>query len=279
MKASNDKLGDTAPWTNSIVRVLSGGLAADSAIVYLLGDTVLQVSPPDYPHVIREMTAKADLAREKLGPDLARPIPNPLGEWEINGVSCALFEKFNPISSNRLIRIVQRRKLSGLVLAWLRGVSAVDGGPNVRAIDCIAAMADCPSEFLQFAAQKALAAVKSRRFEARSRVMHGDLWVGNVLLDPSGEREFIIIDWRGSEADGFPIFDLVRFAGSLGLSSRALRIELAAHAERLGCALQDTRTYLLAALGHIWMNLDQFPAERFAAMGDSSLRRLDSALA
>jgi hypothetical protein len=97
-------------------------------------------------------------------------------------------------------------------------------------------------------------------------------------LDPSGEREFMVIDWRGSQVDGFPIFDLVRFAESAGLSSKALRAELAQHAERLECGIGDTRDYLSAALGLIWANLDQFPPERFALMGTRNLQTLEAAL-
>jgi hypothetical protein len=88
----------------------------------------------------------------------------------------------------------------------------------------------------------------------------------------------MIIDWGGSSVDGLGIFDLVKFAESARLSPRALNAELTAHAERLGCSLPQTRIYLVAALGYIWHNLNQFPAEKFAMMAESNLGTLDAAL-
>jgi aminoglycoside phosphotransferase (APT) family kinase protein len=131
---------------------------------------------------------------------------------------------------------------------------------------------------LQEAAERALAKAQADQFLLHSRVMHGDLWLGNVMLDPSKMREFMIIDWGGSSVDGLPIFDLVKFAESAGLPPRVLNTELVAHAERLGCSLEQTRIYLVAALGYTWQNLNQFPPERFKVMAENSLRTIDEAL-
>lgn len=262
-------------------RLLSAGITADSAKIYSIEDdrpTVLKASPPEFPKVISELVGKARLVHETLGSQLGRPVPLPIDEWEANGVSCALYERFKPISNNRLVRLIQLRKITPLVLNWLRRVAAIDRGVSETAESNLKALAECPYASLRNAAKDALADVREGVFRPRSRLMHGDLWLGNVLLDPSGARDFRIIDWRGSEIDGFPIFDLVKFAESSKLRPSALRVELTAHAKILGCAVQDTRSYLLAALGHIWLNLDQFPPERFAAMGVRNLRSLDAAL-
>jgi hypothetical protein len=165
-----------------------------------------------------------------------------------------------------------------LVLTWLRGVAALDRGISDQGETCLKALVDCPYATLRGPAEAALASVQSGAFVPQSRIMHGDFWVGNVMLDPAGVRPFILIDWRGSNVDGFPIFDLVKFAQSSSLGRRALRAELGAHAERLGCDIGDTRSYLLAALGYIWIHLEQFPPERFLAMGENCLATLNNAL-
>jgi len=259
-------------------RLSSFGLTSDATSVYLLGATVLKVSPPTFPNVIRDMTKKAKQAREILGDELGRVIPRPLGEWDMDGVSCALFEELSPISSTRIKRIVQLNRIKSAVLRWLREVVKIDRGVNCQAETCLRALSECPYRSFQFPAESALARLTAGDFVARSTVMHSDLWIGNILLDPLGTREFVVIDWRGSSVNGFPIFDLVKFAASARLSRSILRAELVAHAKLLGCDLQDTRSYLLAALGHVWLSLDQFPPDRFAAMAAESLQTLEFAL-
>lgn len=258
---------------------LSSGLLDDCASVYRVDhNRVLKVSPPAFPNVAREMAEKADMARACLGNDLGWAVAKVLRHWEENGVSCALFEELTNISDNRVKRFIQVRRVTPPVLTWLRAVAALDHGISDQGETCLQALVGCPYEALRAPAEVALATVRSGTFVPRSRIMHSDFWVGNVMLDPAGVRPFVLIDWRGSNVDGFPIFDLVKFAQSSGLGRRALRAELAAHAEALGCDIRDTRSYLLAALGYIWIHLEQFPPERFLAMGENCLATLDNAL-
>jgi hypothetical protein len=264
---------------SAMPKLLSTGLVDDSAIVYRVDQNlVLKVSPPAFPNVAREMAEKADMARDCLGDGLNWAVARVLRQWEANGVSCALFEALTSISDNRVKRFVQVKRLAPAALKWLRDVAALDRGITKQGEACLQALADCPYATLGGPAKAALGSVQSGAFVPRSRIMHSDFWVGNVMLDPTGARPFVLIDWRGSTVDGFPIFDLIKFAQSAGVGRKALRAELAAHAERLGCDIRDTRSYLLAALGYIWMHLEQFPPERFLVMGENCLATLDNAL-
>jgi hypothetical protein len=259
--------------------ILSSGLLGDCAIVYRVDDKrVLKVSPAAFPNVAREMAEKADIARNCLGHGLSWAVAVVLSQWETDGVSCALFEELTTISKNRVKRFVQIKRVTPAVLSWLRDVAALDRGISNQGETCLQALADCPYERLREPAKAALARVQSGAFVPRSRIMHADFWVGNVMLDPTGARPFVLIDWRGSTIDGFPIFDLVKFAQSSRLSRKLLRAELGAHADRLGCDILETRSYLLAALGYIWIHLDQFPPDRFLTMGERCLAALDNAL-
>lgn len=264
------------------LRLLSSGMTADATRTFEVkgeSPTILQVSPEAFPDVVRESAEKAKAARAALGDALEWAVLTPIDVWEINGVSCALFERLKPISANRSRRYLQRRRVVPAVIEWLHKVAEIDRGSNGEAQTVLTALADCPYAPLRIAADQALARLDRGLFVPRYRVMHADFWIGNILLDPSIRRDFVVIDWRGSLVDGYPIFDLIRFADSVKLAPAALRSGLQRHAEALGCALEDTRSYLLAALGHIWLNLDQFPPERFAAMAESNLRTIESALA
>jgi hypothetical protein len=263
------------------IETLSVGMTVDGVGVYLVNDggtSVLQVSPREFPKVVFELTEKIDAARKVLGEKLGWCIPVPLDRWEVNGISCALFEAFTPISRGRVRRFLQLEKIKSPVLSWLGQIAAIDRGPADEAERCLKALVGCPYDTLRTSAIGALNRLERGSFAPRYRVMHGDLTLGNVLLDRSKRREFMIIDWRGSDVDGYPIFDLVKFAEAVGLRPRALRAELSEHANRLACEIEDTRSYLLMGLGYIWLNLDQFPPERFAAMADRNLNTLDAAL-
>lgn len=265
--------------STAMPELLSSGMLDDCASVYRVGDNlVLKVSPAAFPNVAREMAERASQASEVLGDDLAWAVPVLFKQWDVDGVSCVLFEELTKISDSRVKRFVQVRKITPAVLEWLRRVAALDRGVSNQAESCLRALADCPYEIFRGPAENALASVKSGEFIARSRLMHSDFWIGNVMLDPSGVRPFVLIDWRGSTIDGFPIFDLVKFAESAGLSRKALRAELAAHSEALGCAIQEARIYLLAALGYIWIHLEQFPPDRFREMAENCLLTFDNAL-
>jgi len=236
------------------------------------------MSPAAFPSAIRRAVERNCIAREVLGPELGRVIPTPLAQWESQGISCALFKQFRPLSNWPVKRHLQMRRITPRVLCWLRGVAQLDRGKSVKSEQALRALAGCPFEALQEAVRGALNSLEIGALIPRKRVMHGDFWSGNLLLDPNREREFIVIDWGGSHVDGFPIFDLVRFAESARLPASVLRRELGAHAELLACDLADTRFYLLAALGLIWRNLGQFPPERFAAMAKRNLQTLGAAV-
>jgi hypothetical protein len=256
-------------------------MVVDGARVYSVEDDrsyVLHISPDAFPSVVRESVDKSQKAREALGPQLAAVIPVPLAQWEIKGVTCALFEEFRPISDRPFTRYLHMRNIRPKVLSWLRGVVQLDRGESSVSEQALQALGCCPYEQLRQAAASALQRVKADGFVPQKRIMHGDLWSGNVLLDPTGKRQFTLIDWRGSNVDGFAVFDLIKFSESARMSSRDLRRELHAHAQSLNCDVGDTRIYLLAALGLIWLNLDQFPPDRFAAMALRNFRTLEAAL-
>src|SRR5262245_12849925 len=117
--------------------------------------------------------------------------------------------------------------------------------------------------------------------------MHGDLQKGNLLLDwrdpvdPTGRPywpRFVVIDWPGALIKGYAIYDLICLARSLNLTGWRLRAEIAHHCSLLGCDLVDTRSYLMAALGHIGAHLGRFPLSLFANDAQSCLKTLETVL-
>jgi len=74
------------------------------------------------------------------------------------------------------------------------------------------------------------------------------------------------------------MYDLVRLALSLRVSTGFLRSQVRQHCEMLGCEITDARSYLAAALGHLGGNLGHFPSDRFVKMAKSCFAKLEEVL-
>jgi aminoglycoside phosphotransferase (APT) family kinase protein len=111
-------------------------------------------------------------------------------------------------------------------------------------------------------------------------VVHGDLWLGNVLL--SGGRVSGVIDWEAGAEAGEPVRDLVRFAHMYALyldrRTRGGR-RVAGHgglrAGRWGAALE----YALAGAGWFPALFRRFIGDGLARLGASPAAWRDAALA
>lgn len=115
--------------------------------------------------------------------------------------------------------------------------------------------------------------------------MHGDLTRGNVLKPPrallaSGSaipaRKFVLIDWPGGQLRGYPFLDLIAFGRSMRLGSGHLREEVGFYCDVLGCAPEEARYALLAALGDIALHLDRFPFDQFVLLARAYFGCLES---
>jgi len=255
----------------------------DSKLVYLnkgRHGIVVTVSPARFPEVVAEECLKAAQMRSRLG-DLGAPILEPLDTGRIEASSYAVLPYRRPFSRRRGTKWLHRIWVKRHLLEWLlqvtqRGSAACGLSRYQASLQALRATvaADSPTAALLGTAENRL---RSGRFVPRSAPMHGDLWKGNVLHGVASTA-FTLVDWRGSETQGFPIFDLVRAAGSFGLSARALHRELQLHRAALGCHMEDLPVYAVGALGHYAARLGQMSPALFRTMADECADRLMSAL-
>lgn len=263
----------------------SDGMAdlPDTKLMYLSKGRhglVVMVSPPQFPEVVAEECRKALQMRSQLG-DLGAPILEPIESGHIESCSYAVMPYRKPLSSRRGMQWIHRIWVKRHLLEWLlqiaqRRSGACEESRYGAALDALSerVASDSPAAALLQMGQSRL---RSGRFAPRTTPMHGDLWKGNVLHGVASTA-FTLIDWRGSEAHGFPLFDLIRAAGSFGLSPKALSRELQLHRAALGCQMEDLPLYLLGALGHYAAHLGEMSPALFQSMVDESVQRLSSAL-
>jgi hypothetical protein len=270
---------------------------ADGTTVLLLRDSagqsraVVLCSAPASPGMVECAMGRARKAKEILGASIGTPILDPLLEGGVMGLSYAVLPYCRSLSKSRPVWWIQRALLRPPIFDWLwRANERTVRDVNPAAIDQsfaeplrrIQLMKSVLSDRLLAAAEMAGERLHAEKWTPKHVLMHGDFWTGNILIrsvDDAAEQKnwrhrFAIIDWAGSEVRGHAMFDLIRMAQSIRLSPRRLRSEVARHCHLLRCEPVDAMSYLLAALGHILMNLEHFPIDLYARMAESCFMTL-----
>jgi hypothetical protein len=276
------------------------GKIEDGIKVLLIRDSarqpraVILVSSPAAPNMVERAMRRARLAKSILGNFGGAHILDPVTEGKTDGLTYAVLPYCRPLSDSRPVWWIQRAFLLPSLLAWLR-----------RATECTARELNPDSVDQRFgeplrrlatlqllgarmraAASRALERLEADAWTPRFVLMHGDFWKGNVLTRPASasverrawQEGFVIIDWAGSEVEGYAIYDLVRLSESMRVHPRRIREEVEKHCRLLSCVPADARSYLLAALGHIALHLEHFPLFRYVQMAESSFATLERAL-
>lgn len=276
----------------------AGNKVEDGTTVLLLRNPIDQsravvlCSPPVSPDMVKRAMDRAHQAKLILAETAGTHILDPLAQGSVQGLSYAVLPYCLGLSESRLWWI-QRALLRPLIFDWLR-----------RATECTVRDAEPAAIERNFAAplrhmvwlkpiRGSLRAAASRAIERindgawipKHVLMHGDLWKGNILIRPQHKilrrlnmsDRFVITDWAGSEISGHAIYDLVRLAESMRMNARNLGREVDRHCRLLGCEPVDAASYLLAALGHIAMNLEHFPIENYTQMAESCYSTLERA--
>ena len=257
---------------------------ADGTALFLIeGKFILHLSPRSFPDVASDEVLAMEAAKRRLGPELGSVILDVILAGELDGRSFMALPRCRPMSKNKLVLAWQRTAVRPLALRWLRGLVDLAEPASTQAADKFVAALhhlagrDVLPHDIRSAAKASIAKISAKEANPCFVPMHGDFGLENILT--SKNTPLVVIDWRGSLVQGFPIYDLIRLAGSLNLPPALLRAELAYHAKSLEASEQDTRIFLLAALGHFSANLGEFPVDRFRALAIETFSVLGAALA
>jgi hypothetical protein len=224
--------------------------------------------------VAAQAAASAIQAADRLGSELGASVLTPLHIGDCDGATYTVTAFCRPLSTNRWVARWQRWQLASPVLDWLQAVTRHTAVPAdaartealfARPLEALAEnrIVDPSVRAGAAAARNALA---TGRWRPRTVLAHNDLWAGNLLrrAQPGKGTPFYVIDWAGARSEGHGIYDLVRIAMSMGVSSGRLRQAVAAHCEVLECEPAMASHYLASALGQLSLNLGEWPPAQFA---------------
>ncbi len=243
---------------------------------------VLIISNSVNPRLVATSVAKTREAKQALGEKAGSVVLEPVEDGGFSGLSFALWPLRRDLSSSRIVRYIERRRVRPKVLRWLETATRNTFCPDVGS-ELTQSLYTVPlkkmsenrrlSTGLRSAATRGLERLTAGRLAPVAVLQHSDLWLGNILLPLKGGARtrpdalgFTVIDWPGATLTGHPFFDLLRFGESSRISSRWMRSEIELHCRIVGCEPTEAVYYLAAALGIIGMNLEHFPESRYLEM-------------
>jgi len=245
------------------------------------GDCFVLTSSPSNPDIVARGVRNIETIHARLSPSAGEKLVKPYASGYVEGVSYALWPVLRPLGQSRLIQSFQKRRLTPKILNWLYDIAATTRSVNsdiahieTNFVEPLTAAANHHglSAKIRETAGAAIAKINSGALQPTNCMQHGDFWLGNIMLagaDTPGRPEFVVIDWGGANASGFPFFDLAKMALSLNIPKAQSVREFSRHCALFKCDQEDSLAYFVCAIGSLSQNLEYFPEEKFIEMSQS----------
>jgi hypothetical protein len=232
------------------------------------------VSGDGNPDLVARATRNIHQIRALLSERSAEAVLEPLETGEVLGRSFAVWPMLSDLPQGRVPRYLAKRFIRPDVLDWISDVfGETYTAANAEERQVIAANLTRLVEDqhhpdrLRWAAEIAVERLETERWAPVHCVQHSDLWMGNIMLAPSGSAtSFRVIDWAGARCRGYPFFDLFRFALSSRTSLRLVKSHVRAQLGELKADPVDSTSYVLCTLGQLQSQLEFFPETLFREM-------------
>ncbi len=248
---------------------------------------VVSCSAPGQPDLVTQSAERARLAKEALGAELGAPVISPLGHGTIGDQSFVVLPYYTPLWESGPRWWLQRAHLRPRLFDWLTAVTrqtlAFVPEDQIRS-RVISPLEDLLTDNKQWselrkASDEAIERARAGTWSPRQVLQHDDFWAGNVLIDQEtrGGRwfgDFSIIDWPGARVDGYPMYDFLRMAVSIGLTGGPFFKRLDEICSALNCNRDEALYEFSAAGAELGRRLGNWPVEAYRDTLEQCVRRI-----
>ena len=194
-------------------------------------DIALLVANPNFPNTVAEDAARAFQVSSQVNEFVARHVATPLVQGAYGSQSYVALRRLDVVANNKFLRGIQKNVVAPKIVSWVAELGIQTRCEVSKKSEIETHVFDPLNSAI---ANRANASVFRKQAEACSNTLakqenrsfwkcveHGDFWLGNVLFErrildwaTSKEGGFTVIDWRGSQDDGYPCADNLRFLQS-----------------------------------------------------------------
>jgi hypothetical protein len=260
------------------------GQVADAALIFKINgikhddDAVFIISNPDYPNFVEDAVKKAEKISTLVPPNTSKSILLPSFSGYYGEQSFSAFPMLDNISQNRLCRAGQKYLLKNGVNEWIgeltksshRYLTGSDEINDIFIKPLLYVIGETQfSAALRNAAERTVAAINTKEFIPSCCIQHGDLWLGNILLNRDrsifNRRSygFSVIDWGSANINGYPFIDQLRFSMSSTKSRAAYSRTLLNYASFCDISPELFLNYVCTSIGRLGLNRNEFPFDRY----------------
>jgi thiamine kinase-like enzyme len=251
------------------------------------------LSNEQFPSTVAKVTSKQEQTRLSLSAQLKPYVLVPLAVGHTEQRSWVIWPFLHTLPSNRIANRLCRQRLAPALVDWLEETCRTTRSQPPQMKETFAMWLDQLSNWIEIHDSTSTAIVQrcsffqnrleSNLWKPAYYLAHNDYWIGNILLkEPFSFKtaiksasywhsNFVIIDWGASKIQGCAVFDFLRLYSSLRIRSSKLRKRFLNLAKLLNCDVQDLEGYILAALGSLVAQNDQFPTQRMLSLVHGSL--------
>lgn len=247
-------------------------------------DSIIIISNNRFPNFVSEAVGRTVLVAKKLESQLSERVLSPSVAGTHGLQSYAFWPRHMAIADNRVLKRIQILSVYKGVFQWLGDMAQTTRLPVSLGEDLKRQYTDpltylINQDFISAAikgiATQVLSAMQDNTFRPVSVVQHGDFWYGNILLEKSWPlplhtpKPFFIIDWAGANVHGYPYVDPLRFLMSIGKRDNEILHFLDLYGTKCGLPINDVLSYVCAYIGHLGMNRNEFPLDRYLKLIDT----------
>lgn len=232
------------------------------------------VSNANYGNLVTRAASNSASLCKLVSPDVAAKIVTADFFGEYKNFSYAIYPKFYPLTSNRLISRLDNYLALPKLISWHKAL--INDTKTIcqqelltefsTLLGCLQDSFISNNNISEEIGTSITRLSNDKTLTLYSCASHDDLWTGNVLKSESLFGEIRVIDWAGLDTQGTPFYDLIRALISFNAPHFYTKAIFDDYLIFWGCSHEDAKLYLHISLAKLFSRLENYPVDRFQNM-------------